>query len=414
MIVLFFVIFGLWAVFASIESAAVAPGYITVETNRKTIQHLEGGIVRKIYIKEGENVKANAPLIKLDDTQAKASLEIVQTQINELLAEEARLIAERDLAKKIDWPESLLKQKDDPEVSKLLKSQEAIFINNKKTFDGQVGILNQRIAQLEKEIESLESQTTSETTQLELINEEIKAVAYLEKRKLIEKSRLLALQREAARLSGNRGENTGRIAKTQQKIGETKMQIISITDSRQKDILDRLREIQGKLPDLQERYIAAKDILNRTLITAPLNGRVLDLKQHTIGGVIKPGEAILDIVPSQDKLIVEVRINPLDIDVVHPGLPAKIRMTALKIRHIPIISGTVTQVSADRYVDNRTEQAYYKGYVTIGSDELKKIAQYKLYPGMPVMVMIVVEDRSPLNYFLEPITESFWRAFREQ
>ncbi len=413
-IILFFGIFGLWSVIAKIDSAAVAEGFITVESNRKTIQHLEGGIVRNIFVKEGEEVKSGQPLMKLDDTQANASLEILQSQLNELMAEEARLVAERDGDKAIEWPEALKKQQDKPGIKKLLKSQQAIFISNKKTIVGQVEILKQRIGQLEKEIDSLRAQTVSQSKQLELIEEEIVAVAYLEKKKLIERSKLLALQREAARLEGNRDEHLGLIAKTEQKIGETKLQIITVTDTYLQEILTRLREIQGKLADLHERFHATKDILSRTLITAPQSGRVLDLKQHTIGGVVRPGDAILDIVPSQDQLIIEARINPLDIDIVHAGLEASIRLTALKQRYTPILTGEVIHVSADRYIDQNTQQPYFKAFVTIDAKEVAKIRGYNLYPGMPVTVMIVVDKRSPLSYFMSPIYQSFWQAFREQ
>lgn len=409
----FFCVLFLWSVLFPIESAAVAPGKVTVNSNRKTVQHLEGGIIHTLRVTEGKLVKQGELLIQLDDTQAKASLELLQGQVTELMAAEARLKAERDKLESFEFPLDLQQRKSDPKVERILSSQQQIFITNKKTMVGQIDILNQRITQLHKEIESLQAQVDSETKQLKLVEEEITAVKYLEEKKLIEKPRLLALQREAARILGDRGEHLGLIARAQQRIGETQTQILTMQDNTHRDILNELRETQQRLAEISEKEKAAQDILNRTAIIAPQDGKVVGLSKHTIGGVINPGEEVLHIIPTHDELVIEAQIKPLDIDVVHEGLMANVQFTAFKQRQTPTLSGKVTYISADIFEDPNTKEAYYRARVSITKDELKRLGELKLYQGMPAQVMIVVARRTPFNYFISPITESFNRAFRE-
>ena len=411
---IFFGIFLTWSLFSPLESAAIAPGQLSVESHHKSIQHLEGGIVNQINIREGSKVNKGDLLIKLDDTQAKTHLELLRNQVNELLASKSRLISERDQLNQIKFVPRLLQQQRDPQVAKLITSQQRIFHARQRTFHGQIKILYQRINQLKKEIESFHAQVTSETTQLNLIKEEITAVEYLEKRKLIEKPRLLALKREAARLRGNRGANLGSIAKTEQRIGETKAQTLTFNDNYQKEILQELRETEKNLADLAEREKAAADILARTSIMAPQSGTVVGLQQHTVGGVIKPGEKVLDIVPSGDKLVVLARVNPLDIDVVHKGLLAKVQLSAFKQRNTPTLEGLVENISADIMSDYQTGQSYYQAKITIPEKQLIRLANLKLHPGMPANVMIIVDRRTPFDYFITPLKESFGKAFREQ
>lgn len=403
----------IWSLLFPIESAAVAPGKVTVNSNRKTVQHLEGGIIHELRVSEGKIVKQGELLIKLDDTQAKASLEMLQGQMIELMAAETRLKAERDKIKTIVFPEYLQKRKHLPDVAKILSSQKEIFISNKKSLRGQHEILNQRVEQLNKEIESLQAQVEAESKQLALVEEEITAVKYLEEKKLIEKPRLLALQREAARILGDRGEHLGLIARAQQRIGETKTQMLSLDDNYHRDILTELRETQQRLAELEEKEKSAQDILNRTAIKAPQAGKVVGLNKHTIGGVINPGEAVLHIIPTHDQLVIEARIKPLDIDVVYEGLEAHVKFTAFKQRRTPTLSGKLISLSADIFEDPNTKEAYYQARISISKEELERLGALKLYQGMPAQVMIVTEKRTAFNYFASPIMASFERAFRE-
>ncbi|OGT52206.1 MAG: hypothetical protein A3E84_02520 [Gammaproteobacteria bacterium RIFCSPHIGHO2_12_FULL_42_13] len=413
-VIAFFGLFFLWSILAPVETAAISPGKIVSSTNRKTIQHLEGGIIKKIYVQEGSTVKAGDPLIKLDDTQAKATYDLLHSQANELLATEARLSAERDNQATIQFPEILLKQQNDIKTKKIMGAQETIFQNNKKTLSDQLNILAQRITEYEKQIEGHQAQVISNEKQLEFVQKELDALNILDKKHYIEKPRLWSVEREAARLRGNRGELEASIAETQQKIGETKQQMISLKNTTQKDILDKYAETQRNLLDTLEREKATEDTLRRTLVTAPQDGVIVNLQEHTIGGVIGPGKAILDLVPTHDALVVEARVSPLDIDIVHPGLDAKVKLTAYKQRSTPAIDGIVTEVSADSFQDPQTNSSYYVARIIISNEQLKKLPKIKLYPGMPVEVMIIVDNRTAWEYFVTPIKESYSRAFREQ
>lgn len=414
-IIIFIGGFFLWAFLSPLESSAIAPGQITVLNHRKTISHLEGGIVDKLYIKEGDYVKENQPLIKLEQTRSQASLQLLQSQAFTLLAQEARLVAERDEAPQISFDGMLEEYKDNPIVKKIEENQIQLFEANKKSRQGTLDILDQRIVQLKEEIKSLESQIKSSERQLILIKEELDAVQYLSEKGLIEKTRLLALMREAAKLRGDRDENKALVARLQQKIGETKLQRIEYLESQRKDILTQLHDRQDKLNDVVERMKAAEDVFKRTVITAPLEGRVVDLKIHTEQGVITPGEPLMDIVPKEDQLVIEAKVSPTDIDVVHEGLVARVHLTAYKQRNAPPLDGKVIQVSADSFTDPKTGSTYYKALVNINPEDLSKLSDtIKLYPGMPAQVMIISDKRTPYEYFVTPIKESFNRAFREQ
>lgn len=413
-IVAFFSAFGIWSYFSPIESAAISAGKVTVAGSRRTIQHLEGGIVKKIYVKDGSTVKKGETLIKLDDTQAEIALKLARNEVFELLAIESRLIAERDGLDQIHFSERLLQNEAAPKVKQLMVAQASIFKANKNTFDGNLAILKRRITQLNEQILGTQAQIKANETQYQYILEELKSVRILEKKKLIEKSRLLSLEREAARLIGVRGEKRAEVAVLKQKVGETQAQILTLESNRMKETLDDLRETQQKLHDGLEKERSAEDIVKRTAIRSPQDGKVVGLKAHTVGGVIKPGEDIMDIVPSRDALIVEARVSPLDIDVVHAGLVARVQLTAFKQRSTPSLLGTVTDVSADIFQDQQTGQSYYTAKISIPPKELNKLKGNMLYPGMPAQVMIITDKRTPLEYFMQPIKDSFDRAFREQ
>ncbi|KTD06744.1 HlyD family type I secretion periplasmic adaptor subunit [Legionella jamestowniensis] len=406
--------FLLWSLLFPLDSAAVANGKFVVQFEHKTVQHMEGGIIEKIFINEGSIVKKHTPLIKLQDTQAKTTLQLLQVQVWENLAAEARIFAELNNEKKVVFPAELLKHAANPDVQKIIQGQEKLFVAAVNSYEGQTKVLNQRIDQLNKEIASLEAQVQSETEQLKLIDEEIEAVAYLEARKLIDRPRLLALKREAARLNGNRGEHLGLIAKAHQSIGETKSQIYTLMETRRKELLEELRLTQQKLADVVEKSKAAEDVLHRTLIVAPQAGTVIGLKKHTIGGVITPGQEVLDIIPSGDQLIIEAEINPVDINIVRPGLKAKVHLTAYKQRNTPTLDGTVTNISADIFKDEATQRQFYKARITLDKDQLARLPHIQLYPGMPVQVLIITEKRTAFDYLITPLEESFRKAFREE
>lgn len=413
-ILLFFGIFGGWAVISPLESASVTQGKVIVAGYRKVVQHLEGGIIKKIYVKNGSVVDKGEPLIELDNTQAKVTLDVVQNEFFELSLVAARVRAELQLDRSFNFPKELEEYRDNPKVKKLFASQAKIFKTNVESYNTRVKILQQRISQLQEQKKGELAQLRSTQRQQKIIIGELKETKALYDKRLIERAQLISLIREEARLDGVRGASVSSIATIEQKIGETQTQLIGINESRHSDLLKELKEANSKLAQLIEREKVAKYILARTIIRAPQAGTVVDLKVHTVGGVVKPGENLMEIVPAHQNLIIETEVKLQDIDIVKAGLMAKVQLTAFQTRTTPMLIGKVTHVSADTYEDPRTGRTYYKAFVSISPKELKKLGDQKLYPGMPAQVMIITQKLTPFEYFITPIQRSFSRAFREQ
>ncbi len=413
-IVLFFGGLGTWAALAPLDSAAIAPGIVIVQSNRKTVQHLEGGIVAEILVKEGDHVEAGQVLVRLDDTRARAILGLLQNKYNAALALEARYLAERDGLDEIEFPDALLAYAGESDVVEVLVGQVNIFEARRDTLAGAIAILKQRIVEFGEEIVGLGAQVEADQQQIELIAEELEGVRLLVNKGLARKPRLLALQRRAAELGGDRGEHLAFIARAKQNMAETDLQILDLQNRRTSEVVNGLREVQTQLSDLEERLGFAQDVFERTEIRASRAGVVVDLQIHTVGGVIAGGEVLLDIVPQDDKLSIEVKIEPDDIDVVHVGLDAQLRLTAYNRRMTPTIDGKVIYVSADRLTDPQTGLGYYKALIEVDANSLDSIDGVVLYPGMTAQVMIVTGRQTVLEYILSPIMDSFSVALREQ
>lgn len=411
-VILFFGGFFGWSAFAPLESAAIAPGWVTVDGQRKTIQHLEGGIIAEIRAREGQVVEQGEILIKLDDTKARAVLALLNGRYEAALAVESRLYAERDNAAKVSVPVLFRARLHEAKIAKILQNQTAIFIARRDSLAGQRAILHQRIAQYGEEIKGVQGQIKSETDQLQLIDEEIFAIDILYKKGLAKKPRLLLLKRQAAEIFGRRAMHKAQIARAKQSIGENRLRIGELVTQRNKEVIEQLKNVQAEVRDLKERLRASLDVFARTRIRAPLSGIVVGLKVHTSGGVIAPGSTLMDIVPKGDRLIIEARVEPKDIDIVHLGQAVKINLSAFNQRNTPPIKGNVVSVSADRLTDERTGRDYYRAEVS-----LPKVAdrdsQQKLLPGMQAEVMIIAGTKTLLEYLFEPITKGFSRAFRE-
>lgn len=414
-LVVFFGGFALWSTLAPIESAAIASGKVVVTGNRRTIQHLEGGIVQRINVRDGENVHKGQLLISLENTQSQAAFKLTQGELYRLMSIEARLSSERDNAKEISFDRKLVQAaKTDPKVKALMNSQETIFKTNQASFLGNISILEQQIIQLQEQIKGAQSQLRSTIRQYDLIQEEVAAVKELAEKRLIEKPKLLELQRSAARLQGVRGETVSKIAVLNQKIGETKTKIHTMKADRLKEILSQLRESHQRIADLMKKEIIEGDVLKRTEIRSPQNGTIVDMKVHTIGGVIKSGEPLMDIVP-EEQLVIDARISPMDIDIVHKGLIAKVDLIAFKTRNTPTLEGKVISVSADSFTDETTGELYYKAKIELDESQLSNLSKaQELYPGMPVQVMVITDNRTLFSYLTTPVKDSFGRAFREQ
>lgn len=413
-VVVFFGLGGAWAASAELSSAAVAQGRVTVDSNRKTIQHLEGGIIRTVHVKDGDRVREGDPLVTLDDAQARASWDLLNAQFMSLRALEARLIAERDGLPAVLFPEDLRTAQDNAEAVQVMDGQKALLEKRRRALETRTAILNQRITQLQVEIDSLTSQMASTDRQIALVSDEEATVRRLVNQGLERKPRLQSLEREHARLKGQRDQEAGGIARAQQQIGEAQYEIVGLENQFQTEVAAELRETQTRLADLRERLSASSDVLKRQVVVAPISGVVVDLQYFTKGGVISPGRNIMDIVPQDDALIVEAKLRPTDVDSVTEGLLAEVNFTGFKARTTPTLKGNVTYISPDSSKDERTGQHFFTARVAIPTEQLALLDGQVLTPGMPADVMIVTGERTALEYFVQPLTESFRQAFREQ
>lgn len=405
--------FGTWAALAPLTTGAMALGTVHLEGERKTVQHLEGGIVKEILVKEGDEVEAGQVLIRLDGTLAKANLAALSADYYSLLAQGGRLQAEKRLADKVVFPGALFEQIKDPEINELVSGEAALFEVRKTSLNDQLNILAATAQEHEDEIKGLISQRQATQTQLIHIRDELDAVDILYKKGLIDKPRLLALKRTAAGLEGKVGELDATISRVRQQIGETKLRAVAVRTKRLEEVSAQLQQVHARTLQVLEKLTASRDSVARLDVQAPRAGRVVDLKVHTTGGVITPSLPILDIVPKDDRLIVLAQINPLDIDVVAPGLEAQVQLSAYSMRSTPPLPGRVLQVSADRMQDKTTGLAYYIARVEVDADALNRLEGVELYPGMPASVQIVTGTRTPMDYLLAPLQAGLRNAWLE-
>ena len=407
----FFFGFGGWAALAPLNSAAIAPGTVTVESSRRKVQHLEGGIVGQILIKDGDRVERGKTLIRLDETQPRANLELFVARKMSAIALEARLVAERDKEDHVIFPDWLLNLGD--KSANTIVGQQTIFESRKAAINGKTAVLRQRNQQFHQEIKGLEGQIAAETRQLELIDEELADVSMLVKKGLARKPRLLGLKREKANIEGSRSQNTAAVARIGQSIHETGLRVLELEGNRINQVAEQLSEVQGRILDLEEEIIAAEDVLKRLDITSSIDGVIMGLSVHTIGGVIGPGELIMELVPLDDKLIVEARVNPGDIDKIRVGLDAQVRFPALSQRNSVPVDANVIFVSADGLVDEVTRESYFLAKVTLTDGFREALSGVEIVPGMQAEVMIITGEQTPLDYLINPISASLNRAWRE-
>jgi HlyD family secretion protein len=405
---------GGWFFFMPLAGAVVVPGNLVVQSNVKAIQHPTGGVVAEINVKNGDRVSAGDLLVRLDATQAQASLQMVTKQLDEIRAKIARLDAERDDRKEIEVPAGLASRTSDNTVKSLLASEASLFKARASARHSQKDLLQSRIAQLTEEISGLEVQVASRAKQLELIQGELAGVQDLYDKRLVPITRLTTLQREAARIDGERGQLGSSIAETKSKIGEAQLQIVRIDQDFRTEVVKDLGDAEGKEAELVERGIAARDLLERIEIRAPTSGVIHQLAAHTINGVIKAGETIMEIVPDTDDLQIEARLQPQDIDHVHAGQTAFVRFSAFNQRTTPQLTGTVSYVSADTSHDQQTNASYFTVRVTLPEDERRRLAGQQLVPGMPAEVFMQTGSRTMVSYMFKPIAEQMRRAFVEQ
>ncbi|MGB0682166.1 MAG: HlyD family type I secretion periplasmic adaptor subunit [Magnetovibrionaceae bacterium] len=414
LITLFFGGFGAWALLTELDSAAVAPGVLIVESNRKTVNHLEGGIVSDILVREGDRVEAGDILLRLDPTQAEASLELLNSRRMTALARMSRLEAERDGLETISFPDALAQAPEGTNLAKQRESEMNIFRSRAESRAGQVSILGQQVAAFEEEIGGLEDQIEAETRQLSLIKSEIDDLDTLYKKGLARKSRMLALERERAQIQGQRAQNRAEVARIRQSIGETQIRVRELEVEFVNEVVAELAAVQSELFDLEERIPAALDVLRRTEVIAPSAGIVLGLQIHTKGGVLAPGEPILDVIPEGEKLVIDARVDPADADVVRPGLDAMVSFSAFSGRDSKPSGARVTWISADGVQDEQTGASYYLTRVELDVDRLEGITLADLRPGMLADVFILTGAQTPFDYLTGPLMRNLQKSLREQ
>ena len=405
---------GGWASTAEISGALISQGSVVVDSNVKKVQHPTGGVVGELFVRDGDHVKEGDILIRLDETVTQANLAIVTKCLTELYARKARLGAERDGADSVAVPAELADNVDDPGVKEALTSERRLFDLRRQDRLGQKQQLQERITQLQQQISGLSAQLDAKDKEVALIEQELQGVRDLYAKNLVPLNRLTSLERDEARLQGERGQLVAQAAEAKGKIAEIQLQIIQVDQDLFSDVAKELRETDSKIGEYVERKITAEDQLKRTDIRAPQNGIVFQSTANTVGGVIAAGDTIMLIVPESDNLLVEVKVDPKDIDQIQFGQPVLLRFSAFDVRTTPELNGTVVRMAADTTTDQRTGQSYYLVRISMTADEIKRLGDVRLTPGMPVEAFIQTGERTMLSYLVKPLHDQLMRSFREK
>jgi HlyD family type I secretion membrane fusion protein len=413
-IAIFFGIFGTWAAVAPLNGAVVAEAVIKVQGNRKSVQHLDGGIVKELRVKEGSQVAVGDVLIVLDETQARAEHEVLSQQYMVLRATEARLMAELNRGSELVLPPEIKARMDEPDVKGIWNGQIQQFESRRVALEGQRSVIQEKINQLKAQISGGEKQIVSFKQQLQSTRKELDSIIPLVERGLIAQPRRLQLERSSYGLEAQIEDMTANIAKFRQAIAEQVQSAAQLDNDRMAEVSKDLRDTQAKLLEVIPRLMNAKAALGRMEIRSPYAGQVVALSVFAVGAVIQRGDKILDIVPGDDSLTIEAQVAVEDISEVHPGMRAEVHLTAYKQRITPMVHGDVIQVSADRLTDNRTGKPYYTALVRVDEKELADLPNVKLYPGMPATVMIPTTQRTAFQYLVGPLVMSFNHAFRQK
>ncbi|KRP94367.1 hemolysin secretion protein D [Bradyrhizobium yuanmingense] len=405
---------GGWASTVLISGALIAPGQIVVESNVKKVQHPTGGVVGEVRARDGDLVKSGDIVVRLDDTVTKANLAIVTKNLDAAQVRAARLQAEQRGLDRIEFPQGLIERTGDPDVKALLAAETKLFEVRVNGRTGQKAQLRERITQLNEEIAGLSAQEKAKDQEIALVLNELTGVRELYEKRLVQISRLTQLERDSARLNGERAQYIAARAQAKGKITETELQIIQIDKDVVSEVSKDLRETNDKIGELIERKVAAEDQLRRVDIRAPQDGMVLQSTVHTIGGVVTAGDTLMLIVPQTDDLQVEAKVNPVDIDKLQIGQKTLLRLSAFNQRTTPELNGVVSRVSPDVTTDQRTGQGYYTIRVSMPPEEIARLGDVKMIPGMPVEAFVQTGDRTMLSYLMKPFHDQLMRAFREK
>jgi HlyD family type I secretion membrane fusion protein len=405
---------GLWASLTPLSTGITAQGEVRVESNKKTLKHQSSGTIRQILVQEGQHVRAGQPMILYDDTEARASNDVLQNQYDSLEAQSARLTAEATGRPAPEFPADLMGRMSDPRVAGMIRDQQFLFTTRLQLFQSQNSVLNQRLDQIQSQIEGQQTQVASIDEQIKLTQEEMAGYQELYDKGFAPKPLILARQRSLADLSGHRGSLMSDIARMHQQQGETRMQMAAGRDTRQSQAAETLRDTQAKIADTSPRLTAAKETLDETVIRAPVDGYVFNLTQFTVGGVTNPGETLMEVVPANAPIIVSAQVTLQDIDKVHVGMDAKVRFTGLNQRWHSPLNAKVIMVSPDKIVNDKAAAAFYRADLRIDAKELTKLKKSaQITPGMPAQVTVVSGQKTVMGSLISPITDTIKDALHD-
>lgn len=405
---------GAWSAFASLNGAVIAPATIVSETNAKRVQQKDGGIVRDILVKDGDRVTEGQDLVLLDDTEIRAELGIINALLVEEWAKRARLEAQLSDEDTITFPKELLERKSEEDVAKVMASQSRLHAARRAALTGKIDQLDQQTKQLGEQIEGITAQISSKDQQIKLIKGELEDLHKLQEKRLVPKSRVLAMEREQARLEGERGELIGMRAAARSRTSEISLRIIQLKEDELSQALLDLRQSEARISELEQRDVAVRSKLNRLAIKAPITGSVFQLMVHTEGGVISAAETLMMISPEDDELVLEAHVSPVHIEQVREGQQARVRFTAFNTHTTPEVKGEVVSVGSDVTRVNADTLPYYSVRIRISAGELAKIGDHKLKPGMPADTFIQTDVRTPLSYLVKPLTDQIEHVWRER
>jgi HlyD family secretion protein len=404
-------IFG-WGALSEISGAVIAPGKLVVDSNVKKVQHPTGGVVGDLKVKDGDRVKKGDVVVRLDETQARASLAIVTKALDEMEARQARLEAERDGSDKVTFPAGLAARTGESDVAQAMKSEQRLFELRRSAREGQKAQLLEQIDQLRQQIAGNEEQVSAKSKEIDWNKQELTGIRGLWKDKLVPFNRVTTLERDAARLHGERGALTASIAQARGRISEIQLKILQIDEDLRTEVGKELAEIRGKRAELTERRVAAEDQLKRIDLVAPQDGRIFQQAVHTVGGVIQAGEVVMLVVPDADELIIEAKVAPQDVDQIHIGQEAVVQFAAFNRRTTPELNGEVIGIGADITQDDKRNEAFYAVRIRISDKEMARLAGLQPIAGMPVEVFIKTAPRTVVSYLTKPLREQLDRAFR--
>lgn len=405
---------GLWAGTAPLDSAVSATGTIAVESNRKVVEHVDGGSVTEVLVDEGDYVERGQLLVRLDAEEAQATFDAVRGQLDSALARQARLVAERDGAERVDFPQTLVDRRDASRVVQLMASERRQFRERRQSLQGQISIQRQRIAQLETRITGLQAQRQSVIRQAEIMRDELSGLRELMEKGYYPRIRVLERERELARLQGREGQLIADISQARESIGEAEMRISQIRQSFREEVVASLGEVENRIDELRQRLVQARARLDRRDVLAQHAGVVHALQVSSSGAVVQPGGQVLQIIPENDRLVVEARVRPQDIELVTAGMTAEVRMTALATATTPVLSGEVIRVSPDRLTDEQTGRSYFSARVAIPPEELEKLGGQRLKAGMPAEVLVQTGERTLVDYLWKPVSDAMSRGLIER